>query len=235
MINPAAPPAELHDHKSQHIMKTKTLCLTALLAAASLGASAQGAGNVRFGVTGGMNVSNFTNTGVDDDWRIGFNAGVRAEIGLPSNFYVGTGLIYSMKGDKFTFDKNYSVAALKTTIKNNPGYLELPIQVGYHYSLGGNVGLFAETGPYLAVGVSGKTKTTVEGNVAGIKGSDDKSVDFFGDDGAKRFDGGWAVRFGVEASGFQVHVGYEYGFAKMYDGDESSHNSSLAFGVSYFF
>lgn len=56
-------------------MKIKTLLMTAVMAVCSLAASAQSAGEFRFGVTAGMNVAKITDT--ESDCRIGFNVGVK--------------------------------------------------------------------------------------------------------------------------------------------------------------
>lgn len=217
-------------------MKKNTLCLTALLAVSALAVSAQSEGTFRFGVTGGMNVAKLTNTGTDS--RIGFNVGLRGEYSITSNLYLGGAFLFSQKGSKNEETATVQGASVKTKYTNNPGYLQIPIQVGYRFDLGNGVYVFGETGPYFAFGVCGKSKAEVEGNVAGISAHKEAKGDFFGDDAAKTFDGGWAVRAGVEASGFQVHLGYEYGFSKLFNtvnGESGVHNSNFTIGVSYFF
>lgn len=202
-------------------MKVKALTLAALLCAGALTASAQKAGDVRFGVTGGMNVSNITDS--SGDARIGFHIGVRGEYNFTNNVYGNVGLLFSQKGTKKDYDDGSSVSF-------NPGYLELPIHVGYRYDLGNNVSIFGETGPYLAVGVCGKSKYKETLGDASVT----VKSDFFGDNGAQRFDGGWGLRVGFEASSFQMHLGYDYGFAKLFDAG-SNHNSNFTVGVSYMF
>lgn len=217
-------------------MKKNTLCLTALLAVSSLAVSAQSEGSFRFGVTGGMNVANLTNTEADS--RIGFNVGLRGEYSITNNVYIGGAFLFSQKGSKDEETAEFSGVSAKAKYTNNPGYLQIPVQVGYRFDLGNGVYVFGETGPYFAFGVCGKSKVEVEGNVAGFSGSKESKADFFGDDGANTFDGGWGVRAGVEASGFQVHLGYEYGFSKLFatvDGQSGVHNSNFTIGVSYFF
>lgn len=192
-------------------MKLKTLFMTALMAVSALAASAQSAGDVRFGVTAGMNVSNITDT--DGDSRIGFNVGVKGEYNFSNSLYGTASLLFTQKGCKADGD-----------VKLNPGYLQLPVNIGYRYNVGETVSIFGETGPYFAVGVCGKYKV----------GS--RKADFFGEDGmdSKRFDCGWDVKVGVEASGFQIGLGYEYGFTKLWE-DTSARNSNFMVSVAYMF
>ena len=61
-------------------MKTKIACMAALLSLGAMTASAQKAGEFRFGVTAGMNVPKITD--INADCRIVYHAGVRAEYNL---------------------------------------------------------------------------------------------------------------------------------------------------------
>ena len=184
----------------------------------TLTANAQSAGQVRFGVTGGMNVTGITDIEGSES-KIGFNLGLRGEYNFSKNVYVNAGLLWSMKGVKYG-DGN---------IKDNPSYLEIPIAVGGRYFISDGLSIFAETGPYFAVGVCGKSKAeTKVGNIESTV-----KVDYFGDDGAKRFDAGWGLRAGVEVNKFQVHLGYEHGFVNIYD--DNCKNWNFNVGVSYMF
>lgn len=164
-----------------------------------------------------MNVANITDANMDS--RIGFNLGVRGEYNITNNVFLNGALQFTQKGAKFD-ENGYKVDF-------TPGYLEIPVHIGYRFDLGNNVYIFGETGPYFAYGICGKAK--IEQNGVEVES------DYFGDEGGgKRFDLGWGIRAGVEASGFQVHIGYEYGFTKVADNTDS-HNSNLVVGVSYFF
>ena len=198
--------------------------MAGLLFFGMLTASAQTKGDVRFGITGGMNVSNITD--LEADCRIGFNLGARVEYGITDNLYLGSGLLFSQKGFKY----EESTDGLKYEEKGNPLYLQIPIHLGYHHDLGNGVGIFGETGPYLAFGIAGKLKA--EGNLD-IYEAEEK-VDFFGNDLGNVFDMGWGLRAGVSVNQFQIHLGYEYGFTKVID-ETSCHNSNFMVGLSYFF
>lgn len=200
-------------------MKLKVLLMSALLSlGGTLTTKAQSAGQVRFGVTGGMNVTGITDIEGSES-KIGFNLGLRGEYNFSKNVYVNAGLLWSMKGVKYG-DGN---------VKDNPSYLEIPIAIGGRYFISDGLSIFAETGPYFAVGVCGKSKAeTKVGNIESTV-----KVDYFGDDGAKRFDAGWGLRAGVEVNKFQVHLGYEHGFVNIYD--DNCKNWNFNVGVSYMF
>lgn len=195
-------------------MKIKTLLMTAVMAVCSLAASAQSAGEFRFGVTAGMNVAKITDT--ESDCRIGFNVGVKGEYNFTKNVYGTAGLLFTQKGMKA------ELIGDKATLKCNPGYLQIPVNIGYRFIVGDGVSVFGETGPYFAFGVCGKSKLLGE------------KADFFGDNAGQTFDCGWDVKLGVEASGFQIGLGYEYGFTKVWE-DTSSHNSNFMVSVAYMF
>ena len=199
-------------------MKLKALMIGALLATGTFTASAQSAREARFSVTGGMNVTNITNLSADS--KLGFNFGFRGEYNFTKNFYANAGLLWSMKGAK----QETELLGKDITVKYNPSYLEIPIAFGGRYIIDSGLSIFAETGPYLAVGVCGKCKVN------------DSDIDFFGDGednfGAKRFDAGWGLRAGVEVNKFQIHLGYEHGFVDL--GDDCK-NWNFNVGLSYIF
>lgn len=200
-------------------MKLKSLLLGVVLSlAGTFTANAQSAGQVRFGVTGGMNVTNIS--GIEDsDSKLGFNLGFRGEYNFSEKFYANAGLVWSMKGLKGGDEEEGKV-------KFTPSYLQIPVAAGYRFILDKGLSIFVETGPYFAFGVCGKCKI----------GSD--KVDYFGDSedavGAKRFDFGWGARAGVEIKKFQVHLGYEHGITKVFD-ETDCKNWNFNVGVSYMF
>lgn len=198
----------------------KKLLMAVMLFCGVISGFAQSKGDFRIGPTVGMNVAKVTDGNVD--CRIGFNLGARVDYGFTNNVYLASGLILSQKGYKVD----------DTDISGRPLYLNIPIHIGYTYSLGNVVSIFGETGPYLGFGVGGKEKFA-DGDDFGV--SDEYTeVDYFGDDAANVFDMGWGFRLGVEANRFQIHMGYEYGFTKVFD-EGSNHNSNFTVGVSYMF
>ena len=159
----------------------KILALVAILAIGLGSINAQD--NLRWGVTAGMNVSSLNVTGLDS--RVGFHAGVKAELGLPQfteGLYMDFGALLSLKGAKVE-------AGSMASFKINPYYLEIPVHIGY------------------------KAKITADGSLVdgGSKVSESENV--FGDDGFKRFDLGLGLKAGIEISKkYQFSIGYDFGF-----------------------
>ena len=111
----------------------------------------------------GMNISNFryTDSPADclTDPKAGFNIGVRGEYMLPSCYgvFVNLGIGYTMKGAKLN-DVVVGVDGRDVTVKYRPYYIEIPLHVGYRYNVLENLGVYADFGPYFAIGVNGKEK-----------------------------------------------------------------------------
>lgn len=197
----------------------KKFLMTLAVACFALTASAQEKGDFRFGVTAGMNVSNITDMEMDS--RIGFHVGAKAEYNITDNLYGSAALLFSQKGNK---KEEGSIEAT-----SNPGYLELPIHIGYRFKMGEKVSIFGETGPYFAYGICGKDK--LEGT-----GVADYDVKFFDYDNVNKFEFGWGVKAGVEYAKFQIGLGYEYGITKVFDIDDvKPHNSNFMVSVAYMF
>lgn len=207
----------------------KILVLFALTAIAMVSVNAQD--NLKWGVMAGMNVSKYTFTGFDN--RVGFHAGVKAELGLSqeaSGAYMDFAALLTLKGAKID---GGSIA----TVKFNPYYLEIPVHVGYKYAVNENFALFGSVGPYLAVGLFGKAKLKVDGDIADIAelGDNSMSEDIFGDDGLKRFDFGLGLKAGVEFNKkYQVAISYDFGLVEVAK-DLGMKNRNLMISLGYMF
>lgn len=168
----------------------KILALVAILAIGLGSVNAQE--SLRWGVTAGMNVSSLNVTGLDS--RVGFHAGVKAELGLPQfteGLYMDFGALLSLKGAKVE-------AGSMASFKINPYYLEIPVHIGYKYAVNENFSLFANAGPYIAIGLFGKAKMTADGSLVDGGSKVSESGNVFGDDGFKRFDLGLGLKAGIE-------------------------------------
>lgn len=158
---------------------------------------------VSLGVKAGMNLSEIQE--LEDDLRVGVNIGVTAELGLPSNFYLMSGLEFTTKGAK---GKNIVVdgSGSSTKATYNAMYLQLPVHAGYKLDLVPGTKLVFRAGPYLAYGIGGKVKW------------DEKRIeeqDFFGDN-ANRFDFGIGGSVGVEfIDKINVSLGADQGLTKV--------------------
>ena len=192
--------------------------MTLAVACFALTASAQEKGDLRFGVTAGMNVSNITDT--ETDSRIGFHVGAKAEYNITDNLYGNAALLFSQKGCQFEEDGEKLTA--------NPGYIELPIHIGYRFKMSEKVSIFGEIGPYFAYGICGKLK--VEDSFW------EYDMKFFDIDEVNKFDFGWGVKAGVEYAKFQISLGYEGGITEVFDSRGlDPHNSNFMVSVAYMF
>ncbi len=185
----------------------KALLLFALVAISAVSINAQD--NLKWGVVAGMNVSKYTITGFDS--RIGFHAGVKAELGLSqdangSGAYMDFAALLTLKGAKID-------GGSLASIKFNPYYLEVPVRVGYKYAVNDDFSLFGSVGPYMAVGLFGKAK----------------------DDGLKRFDFGLGLKAGVEFSKkYQVAISYDFGLVEVIK-EVGMKNRNLMISLGYMF
>ena len=207
----------------------KVLLFFVLVAMSVVSVNAQD--NLKWGVMAGMNVSKYSITGFDS--RIGFHAGVKAELGLSqeaSGAYMDFAALLTLKGAKID---GGSIAS----IKFNPYYLEVPVHVGYKYAVNDDFALFGNVGPYIAVGLFGKAKAKVDGNIAdlGELGTNSASEDIFGDDGLKRFDFGLGLKAGVEFSKkYQLAISYDFGLVEVAK-DLGMKNRNLMISLGYMF
>jgi outer membrane immunogenic protein len=113
---------------------------------------------VTFGVKGGMNVSSLSkDSGLDDQKsKIGFNAGVFANIPLAASFSVQPEVQYSQYGNK----SNYTIGNTKFSASTKLDYITVPVM--FQYNLIPN--LYVEAGPEFGFMVSAKNKFKNESN-----------------------------------------------------------------------
>ena len=207
----------------------KVLLLIAMLTVSLASINAQG--NLRWGVTVGMNSSNFSITGFDS--KVGFHAGVKAEVGLPQfsdGLYLDMGALLTLKGAKVD-------GGSAATIKFNPYYLEIPVHLGYKYAVNENFAIFGNAGPYVAIGLFGKAKIKGDliDDIIDEYGGDDNSTNVFGDDAMKRFDFGLGLKAGVEFNQkFQISIGYDWGLIENIK-DSGNKNRNLMISLGFFF
>lgn len=146
-------------------MNKKNLYLACMLLLSSAWAMAQSSGNgpASFAILGGVNFQTFNGQDANDeklenDLRVGFHAGISAQLPLAPEFYFQPGLLFSTKGAK-----NETVG-FTSTFKLS--YVEVPLNLVYRASLGsGHFSL--GFGPYVGFGIAGKALT--EGNGVNIE------------------------------------------------------------------
>lgn len=197
-------------------MKTifKTILLaTALLLTANVAAQDS---PIQFGVKAGVNLSNFGGDVDGNKAKIGFLGGVTLDYAFTPDWYLMTGLEFTMKGAKWDGEDG------STKIS----YLQLPIHAGYKLLVADNTKIVFHAGPYLAYGLSAK----------------EEGVDLFkkydGLDKAalKRFDFGVGLGVGAEFGKIGVGIGYDFGLANISNYDEAklrNQNAYLTVGYKF--
>lgn len=184
-----------------------------------------GFSQVRWDVKFGMNFSNQTKS--DDSKALpGFTMGVGADYAFTENWAFQSGLMFTSKGYKVKYGGE------KATTR--PIYLDIPILAAYKFNITDNTKFVINAGPYLAIGIGGKSKEHWD------NGDDWKIFDKEGEDW-KRFDLGLQWGIGVELGehylvNFTAQHGFitPYDFPSGYNGDKPK-NINFAIGVGYRF
>jgi hypothetical protein len=193
-------------------MKTTTTLLIAMMIG-SITASAQ----TNFGITAGATYANMKyNSGdlsVKNDYKMGFTAGIFADMAFSKNFSFQPALNFTQKGTKDEGD-GYSD---KITLS----YLEVPLN--FVYSFQPKQGLFIGAGPSIAFGLSGKDKWEENGN----SGSDDIKFGS-GEDEVKVFelDANFMAGYKMK-NGFLVSAGYNLGLTDISNYDDNIEKGSV--------
>ncbi len=190
-----------------------SIVMIAIVALTSVARAENATDDVQFEVVAGVNAANISyNTIVS---RVGFHAGVRASKDF--KFFTNENAIYgnvaaliSLKGGKLEEEGKKTVY--------NPYYLEIPVHVGYSHIINQNFKFFYEMGPYLAVGLFGKT--------------DGQTV--FDDLGFRRFDMGLGLRTGVDIyKHYSVSLGFDVGLLNTQKGTGANKNFYLSVGYKF--
>lgn len=201
--------------------KTMILALAAFALCGSAQAQYYEADN-GFSVMGlfGMTISNLKMNDMPDDGmdpKVGFTVGMRAEYVLPEcrGVFVNAGLEYTMKGARQRVPGVIDdMVGLGATGIARPMYLQLPIHVGYRYDVLEDLGVYADFGPYFAVGTNGKYRLKFDNFAT------DVAENFFNSDKApyeiQRWDFGLGFRLGAEyAHHYNFQLGCDWGVTDM--------------------
>lgn len=176
---------------------------------------------------GGLNLANITKTndGQTEKNNIltSFNAGIMGRFGLSSVIDLESGLLLTGRGSKAETYFNGGNDYVKS--KFNPLYLELPLNVVFKFPVDKTSAVFFNAGPYVAMGIAGKSKTDTKiGVLTSSSGNDIKfsnddpftsQQDDAGYDKLKRFDFGLNVGGGFEFRHLILKANYGLGLAKI--------------------
>lgn len=180
-----------------------------------------------FYAQGGVNLANITSTNSgqteNNNMLTTFNVGFMSRFGLSKIVDLEAGLLLDGRGSKAETYFNGGNDYVKS--KFNPLYLEVPLNVVLNVPLQNKTGLFFNAGPYIAIGVGGKSKTDTKlgaltsSSESKIKFSNDNPFTSQQDDAAydklKRFDFGVNLGGGFDFKKLILKANYGYGLAKI--------------------
>lgn len=114
--------------------------------------------DVRFGIKGGMNVSSLSKDGTlaDQGSKIGFNAGLFANIPIAESFSIQPEVLYTQYGDKY----DQVILGNRYSYANHLDYIAVPVMFQYNFI----PNLYVEAGPEFGFMVSAKNKAKNETN-----------------------------------------------------------------------
>jgi hypothetical protein len=217
-------------------MKMNKKWMFALLASISLTSIHAQKGQIRAGVNL-ANVSVNNNGRVDDANQLtSFQVGIIGDLELAGNMIVlQPGILFTGKGSKVQRGTAGQNGYFQQTF--NPRYVEVPVNLVFKAPIGTGSRLFAGAGPYLAVGVGGKTETEgrdLLGNYnfeRKINFSDDDPTTLNREEGAglttiKRFDYGFNGTAGIEAKNIVLGINYGLGLAKLQSGTNNNQDNN---------
>ena len=186
-------------------------------------------------LVGGANLGGITKDGggntEDNNFLLSFNAGLLHRFNISNNVNLESGVLITGKGAKAETYFNGGNDYVKSTF--NPIYAEIPLNAVLKVSSKKGSGVFVHAGPYLAVGVAGKSK--VDSKLGLFTSSSNKSIQFSNDDPftsqqddanynkLKRFDYGLNFGAGFELGKTLLRVNYGLGLAKI-NSTESNNN-----------
>ncbi len=185
-------------------------------------ASAVAQSEIKFGARAGLNFATLGGDNTDGiDSRVGFHIGGVADIpftmfasgDVMQYLYLQPGLLISTKGYKYGEGDH--------AIKARPTYLEIPIMLSGAFPINDDIRVRANVGPYLAFGLLGK-----------IKDDNNDAMDYFGDEGMKRFDFGLGFGAGVEWKQYYVGINYDLGLINTSNHTDDSKITNRAFMIS---
>ena len=201
---------------------------------------------VKFGISGGLNESSLDSKDQSGDKYArlaGFNAGIFSDIDF-GKVSIEPGLFYTTKGQRLTNIIYYEIpstspgGSLNGHGSNIYNYLELPVNILYNIPVSFGK-FFIGGGPYLAYGLSAKSKvsTTETSGGSSTTSESDMPLSFSGDNAdLKRVDFGLGAKGGFALkSGLLISAGYEHGTTNVVNQGYASKNNVFNISLGYSF
>ncbi|TGE14686.1 porin family protein [Hymenobacter elongatus] len=226
------------------------LLAAALVVAGATSAQAQ----ITFGPRVGLNAANISQDFKDSDDEFDTNIVLGPQIGLTLNAQFGNlsiqpSLLFSQKGYKIDEEETNSGVKFKYEETTRLSYAEIPINVVY--TLGETEGFQIFAGPYIGIGLGGKSKYEFSGGsgAGSINEKGENKIKFankYGDeddtDYVRSLDLGANAGIGYKAGPIQAQLGYGFGLSNLIPNDEDDKepenkikNRVLNLSISYFF
>ncbi len=173
-----------------------------------------------FGVKAGLNLADMLMKDDDEtyseDFKMnpGFHLGLTAEFPLTDMVSFEPGLLLSTKGFKMSGEETFMGETFKYEGKMNLFYLDIPLTAKAYFDIEGTR-IYGVFGPYLGMGLSGKSKSEVTYN--GEKETEEEDIKWGSDedDDLKRLDFGLSVGAGFEIKSIQIGLSYNLGLANI--------------------
>lgn len=207
--------------------------LFSLFLVASTTVSAQSFG-VRGGVSSLSAKVEADGESFDQDFLLGFQGGVQADIAINDNFSIETGLFLASKGFKISDEDDDT----KIEITRNILTLNLPILARYGSAMGEHT-IYGAVGPFFGYNMDGKDKTKMEAGGITIEGEEDLEIGSGDTDYIKALDLGLTIGAGIIlSSNIQIGLSFDLGLANILSnpGDDDVLNTrALNLFVTYQF
>ena len=183
----------------------------------------------RFGIKGGLNISNLYRDNVgDQNARFGFNLGIFTELAVGESFSLQPELLLSTKGNRATYGNNGGVpdiVGVEGEVKSNLTYIDIPILAKVTFGEVINVHI----GPYASYLIG----ASISGDGDLGNGSQELNRDNF-----KAWDYGLAAGLGVDLSAVTIGARYNLGLVDVAKSTaaefilDNSKNSVLQFYIA---
>lgn len=175
-------------------------CLFTVLVCLQLSFTSIAQSQSKFGIKGGLNVSNlYVDNVTDENARIGSHFGVFAKFSSTSAVSLQTELLFTTKGSLVQYG-----GLVNQEVKYNLGYIEVPVLLAF------NVGKFLE------LHAGGYGGYLLGANIS-YKGTLGNGVQEINKDNLHSYDYGLLAGLAVNVESLQIGVRYNYGLVKIAD------------------